>query len=233
MLRAPPGVLFYARRLPLRVCSENGVDCMTKKIDTDNLYKVRVEPYLELVRMWTRDGISVERQAKALGMSANTLTKMARVHAPLFEALRLTKEIVDLSLVDCLYKRATGYTAVTHQREWVYRYNADGTLRDRRLSKEKEIEQHVPGDPRLLEYWLAHRRPEEWGLVLTDDAGGNHGVVFLPARGDHEQTTDAGGAQPNATDQGPGGVPGSNEDDRLPGQPILYISPENTEETPA
>ena len=211
---------------------------MAKNPDRDGVYKVKIEPNLDLIRMWTRDGISLNRICDALGVSRHLVMDLAKVHAPLWEALRVSREMIDLSLVDSLYKRAAGYTAVTTTREWVYRYNADGSVRDRRISKEKEIEVHVPGDPRLLEFWLSKRMPDEWGPTQAEIESGSAGVVYLTARGDIVPAGAGAGAKGSraiaAPDiGGPGGVPGENGERKLYGAPLLDTSPQNTSENHA
>lgn len=51
-------------------------------------YSVKVEPYLELIEGWTRDGLVMSQIAEKLGISKTTLYKYMQEHSELSERLK-------------------------------------------------------------------------------------------------------------------------------------------------
>ena len=141
--------------------------------------------HFEEIRGWTRDGIPEEEQAKRLGIAYSSWCNYKRAYPEFRELLSHTKDLVDSQMVGATYKRALGYTVLTHEKEYQYIYDKAGKLVERRLVKEREKEVHVPGEPSLQMYWLRHRRKDEWGEVVSEQTGEadqKSGIVLLPAR---------------------------------------------------
>ena len=62
---------------------QKGVSDMAK-----SQYSVKVEPYLELIEGWTRDGLVMSQIAEKLGISKTTLYKYMQEHSELSERLK-------------------------------------------------------------------------------------------------------------------------------------------------
>lgn len=152
-------------------------------------YHTHVEPRLQEIEAWCRDGLSDKQIAQNCGIAESTFSRYKLLHKELKECLVRTKNIVDnVIVVNAYFKRAIGYTAVEVRREYVYIKDEETGKVERVLAKEIEQDRHVPGDPRAMENWLALRQGETWGALhpgtrnLNADDDSGTGIVLLPER---------------------------------------------------
>ena len=75
-------------------------------------YSVKVEPYLESIEGWTRDGLVMSQIAEKLGISKTTLYKYMQEHSELSERLKKGREVSDAQVENELFKKAVGFTRV-------------------------------------------------------------------------------------------------------------------------
>lgn len=68
-------------------------------------YSVKVEPYLESIEGWTRDGLVMSQIAEKLGISKTTLYKYMQEHSELSERLKKGREVSDAQVENELLKK--------------------------------------------------------------------------------------------------------------------------------
>lgn len=114
-------------------------------------YESHVEPRIDEVRAWARDGRTDAEISEALGISTPSFYSYKSAHPEFAAALKVSKDIADNSVIDSLYKRANGFTIravkpmiVAGQVELV------------------EYDEYYPPDPTSMIFWLKNRRPKEW-----------------------------------------------------------------------
>lgn len=124
-----------------------------------NLYKEKVEPKLDLILGWARDGLTIEDIAFNLGITRQTFSKYAKAkdkdgnykYPILVANLKEGRDISDYRVENALYRAATGY----YTNETKY-YNVGGVL--------KEVEERVYHPPSVTAqiFWLKNRKPDVW-----------------------------------------------------------------------
>lgn len=147
-------------------------------------YYTKVEPHLDLIEAWIRDGANEKMVALKLGVAYSTFREYKKIFPALSARLTRTKEVVDnVEVVNAYLRRAIGYTTVERKKTYKYIPDTSGNM-IRVLVEEIEQEKHIPGDPRAMENWLRLRQKDTWGAaaeVLEDNEEGK-GIVLIPAR---------------------------------------------------
>lgn len=111
-------------------------------------YKTHVEPKLNRIEAWARDGLTDEQIAHNLGISLTSYYDYKLKYAEFSDALKNGKEDIDIIVENSLLKRAVGYKydEVTFE---------DGK-ETRRVTKE------VQPDTTAQIFWLKNRKPKVW-----------------------------------------------------------------------
>ena len=152
-------------------------------VEKKTKYQTHVEPRLEEIEAWSRDGVSDKDIAQNLGIAYSTLRVYKDTYEPLAYVLKQSKDYVDNVIVTNAYlKRIIGYDVVEVKRSYSYKTDSNGKVH-KVLTGEVEQTRHIPGDPRAQEFWLAHRQPDKWGAILKP-AGDNEnkgGIALIPA----------------------------------------------------
>lgn len=115
------------------------------------------EEGLSALKAWARMGLTDEEIAQKCKINVKTLYLWKLKHDPICKALKETKDIADMAVVNALYKRAVGYSY--EEVTTVERPNAEGymTLVDR-----KAIIKHVAPDMVAQIFWLKNRQRIDW-----------------------------------------------------------------------
>lgn len=138
-------------------------------------YITKVEPRLEEIKAWARDGYTEHDMCKALGVSVPSFIKYKKEQVNLFNALKVNKAIADQTVENSLYMRANGYET----QEEKITTNPDG-------SKKIEItKKKVAPDTTACIFWLKNRKPKEWRDKQEIEHSGEieQSVVILPSNG--------------------------------------------------
>ena len=151
-----------------------------------DLFDTNIEPNLDLVVAWIRDGLTDKQIAENLGISQSTLKHYKDV-LPEFKALfTKNKQRLDLvNMVNAYQRRAEGYTTIEEVKE--YKIDKDG---NKVLWKIQERERHIPGDARAMENWINLRMADDpmWGKLRDVMHNGEisiaaeGGVVMIPQK---------------------------------------------------
>lgn len=120
-----------------------------------------VEDKLIQIEAWARDGLTDEDICHNLGISVPTLRKYKDEHLSLFSALKIGKEVTDITVVNALYKRTQGfrYDEVTTERMPIY---DDGNITGYEMVETKRVTKEVLPDPTSMIFWLKNRCKEQW-----------------------------------------------------------------------
>lgn len=116
-----------------------------------------IEPNLDQIAGWTRDGHTIKQICERLGTTEKTFHKYKSTHCELRDALKISREMADLTVENSLFKRANGYTYV----ETIIKEKRDenGTLM---TSETTRIIKTVLPDTTAQIFWLKNRQPEKW-----------------------------------------------------------------------
>lgn len=153
-------------------------DAVAKKAEEKKEMKPRgkagawlTEDSLLLIAAWVRDGATDEMLAKKMRISRSTLSEW-KIKYPLFaEAVRKSKEIVDIEVENALLKRATGYQ---YFEEMAFKCKTEYWDEQGRKCSKEEVEtvmvlKEMPPDPKAAQYWLNNRKPDTWKAAREDD----------------------------------------------------------------
>jgi hypothetical protein len=146
-------------------------------------WESHVQPRLEEIEAWARDGVSEKDIAQNLGIAYSTFREYRDKYSALGAALARTKEYVDKVVVVGAYlRRITGYDTTEVRREYAWTLDDEGNPK-RILAKEIEQTRHIPGDPRAAEFWLTRRQGKDWPMQLAakQEESEEGGIVEIPA----------------------------------------------------
>ena len=123
------------------------------------------EDKLTLLKGWARNGLTNQQIAHNMGINPKTLYDWMNKNEALREALKKTKEVVDIEVENALFKKALGYN-VTVQKAFKLKdiiYNENG----KKISETERIEYaeeeiHVPADTTAQIFWLKNRKRNDW-----------------------------------------------------------------------
>ena len=110
---------------------------------------------------WARNGLTNEQIADNMGIGLSTLYEWQKRYTEFADALKNSKEVVDLHVENALHKRAIGYT-----------YVECTELLDRETGKlvlVKRVTKHMPSDTTAQIFWLKNRKPDDWRDVKRTD----------------------------------------------------------------
>lgn len=126
-------------------------------------YDTHVEPRLEEIAAWCRDGYTDEDISKLLGVSHTMFKEYKKTKPSLLTALKRNKAIADIRVEESLYEKATKRTIVKQVPMKLKRtYIEDGYVLTEEYIEVTEIEEEIPPDTTAMIFWLKNRKPEEW-----------------------------------------------------------------------
>lgn len=120
-------------------------------------YKDDILPYLERIKAWARDGATDEIICKKLNISRSFFYKHKALHMDFADALKKSKEDIDIKVENALLKRALGY-----KYDEVTQRNVTDTDGNETLKVIKIVTKHIEPDTTAQRFWLKNRRPEQW-----------------------------------------------------------------------
>jgi len=139
---------------------------------------------LEYIRKLAEDGYSDEEIARKVGLDAAEFDLWQHRHKKLRDAIELGRREADFSVVEAVYKRATGYNVATKKTHKLKRVDFD-PVTGKKIREYEELavaddEEYVPPDLRASIFWLKNRQPERWsekGIGFEINEGG---IVEIP-----------------------------------------------------
>ena len=135
-------------------------------------------------------GVSDDELCSRLNISKATFRKYKEKYPQFKEAVSIDREVADGMVEAALLRSATGYTVTSRK---IYKLkNTYYDDREKKVEEERleyaDEEQRVPPNLSAQTFWLKNRRPELWSDKTDkdrrdNDAGGDGGIVILPADG--------------------------------------------------
>ena len=122
-------------------------------------YLTHVEPKLELIECWARDGLTDEQIANNLGVAYSTFRDYRDKYSALSAVLKRGKEIIDYQVENALLKRALGY----EYEEITYEHGEET----------KRVVKQVAPDTTAQIFWLKNRKPLQWRDKRDIEHSGN------------------------------------------------------------
>ncbi len=117
-----------------------------------NKYQTHVEPRLDEIEWWKRDGLTEAEICKRLGVGVSVFTVYKNQHPALVVAIKKGGQIAFYKVEDSLFRRATGIEVEETHEEY------KGTeLVSRRVVKKK-----LPPDPTSAIFILKNKKPDHY-----------------------------------------------------------------------
>lgn len=147
-------------------------------------YPIKVEPKLELIEGWTRDGLVIDQIAENLGISKTTLYSYMKKYPELSERLKKGKEISDYQVENELFKKAVGFTRKEKRPVKIKEVEYSEGKRVKETERIEMVEEEVYYPPELgaQVFWLKNRRPDKWKDKVEakmEQEGEGVGVMIL------------------------------------------------------
>ena len=132
-------------------------------------YYTHVEPRLEEIKAWCRDGATDEIICGKLGVGVSNFNKYKKEHVELEKVLRENKDIIDMQVENALLKNALGYS---YDEVKTIIEDIDG----KKVARKEITKKVVPGDSKSQIFWLKNRKPEQWKNDYRVNMSGNVNV---------------------------------------------------------
>lgn len=141
-------------------------------------WDVQIEPRLDEIAAWCRDGLTDKQIASNLSVSVTTLFKYKAEKPELVQALKKNKEIADLEVENALFKKAIGYEykevidEVFGTPTGEFYDDGKPKLTADRVRR-RTITKVMPPDSTAQIFWLKNRQPEKWRDRKHTEHSGN------------------------------------------------------------
>lgn len=153
------------------------------KVGRKSAWDTKIAPRLEEIKGWCRDGYTDEQISQRLGIHRDTLYKYKREKTELSDALKGTKEAVDLAVENSLLKRAMGFEYEEETIEGIVGPNGETIKKTRKI-----VKKHMAPDTTAQIFWLKNRQPEKWRdkhhHEITGEGGGEIPIKWIKSDDD-------------------------------------------------
>ncbi len=119
---------------------------------------------LLLLEAWARDGLTDEQIAGNIGITVRSLYNWKTKSIPIFQSLKIGKEVADIEVENALRKKALGFHETEHTVSTRKTVEYDNGKRIREVTEPvvTEVEKYYPPDTTAQIFWLKNRKPEQW-----------------------------------------------------------------------
>lgn len=143
---------------------------------------------LERVRKLAEEGLSDREIAERAGVEYSVFKVWKRKYQKLYDAIELGRQEADFSVVEALYKKATGYSVKTNKTHKLKRIDYDPDT-GKKVKEYEELavgvdENYVLPDLKAEIFWLKNRQPQKWAekeSAGADDGYPESGIVEIPS----------------------------------------------------
>ncbi|MBE6646108.1 MAG: hypothetical protein E7611_00535 [Ruminococcaceae bacterium] len=151
-------------------------------------YKKWCDRYgFETIRRLAEEGFSDEEIAERCGLTFDVFQRWRKKYAKFRDAIEIGRKEADFSVVEALYKKATGYSVKTNKTHKLKRVDYDPDT-GKKVKEYEELavgfdESYVPPDLKAEIFWLKNRQPCRWKekeLHVDDGEDGEGGIVEIP-----------------------------------------------------
>lgn len=144
---------------------------VSKENKSKNKYELLVQPRLEEIEGWARNGVTDREMARVLGISEPTFYNYKKKYTELAEALG-KRFVACREVENALYTKAVGRVVVLHKPLKIKKtiYSDTG----RKLSEEERVEMveeeiYYPPETSAIKFFLTNMEPEKWKNVREED----------------------------------------------------------------
>ena len=119
---------------------------------------------LLLLEAWARDGLTDEQIAGNMGITVRSLYNWKKKSIPIFQSLKVGKEVADIEVENALRKKALGFREIeqTVSTRKTVEYKDGKRIREVTEPVVTEVEKYYPPDTTAQIFWLKNRKPEAW-----------------------------------------------------------------------
>ena len=130
-------------------------------------YFSHIEPYLNLIEGWVRQGVPEETIARKLSVAQSSFQEYKRKFPELSELLKKGRDTADIAVENALFRAAVGYEYEETHTEFVEgcRSGESGISPHASNTNNKKIvtvKKQIPGNVTAQIFWLKNRRPDLW-----------------------------------------------------------------------
>lgn len=134
------------------------------KMARPSKYHTHVQPKLETITGWARQGLSHEQIARNLNVAESTFYEYKKMYPELSEALRRGEEDAVLEVENALFKSAIGFT-----------YTEDALTKTGQVV---EVNKYAKPNVSAIIFFLKNKRPNQWKDKQEIQADVNQCVIF-------------------------------------------------------
>lgn len=151
--------------------------------------KQRYDAYMEeygeeYLRRMAEEGYTDSEIAEMSGVSYKTFRKWKEAHDEFSGALKLGRFGSDFSVIEALYKKATGYNVKLSKTYKLKRVDYDPDtgkkIREYEELQTGEDDNYVPADVRAMSFWLKNRQPSRWSDKPESSGGESAIKIDMP-----------------------------------------------------
>ena len=113
---------------------------------------------LILLQGWARDGLTDEQMAHNMGISKSTFYEWKKKYSEFSDAIKKTKDIVDIEVENALRKSAEGFYVEETTEE--LRWNREKGEYEMVVTKRQR--KYIPPSNTAQIFWLKNRKPDTW-----------------------------------------------------------------------
>lgn len=119
---------------------------------------------LLLLEAWARDGLTDIQIAENIGINVRTLYLWKKKSIPIFQSLKVGKEVADIEVENALRKKALGFREKEQTVSTRKTVEYDNGKRVREITEPivTEVERYYPPDTTAQIFWLKNRKPKQW-----------------------------------------------------------------------
>ena len=119
---------------------------------------------LLLLEAWARDGLTDEQIAGNMGINVRTLYNWKKRSIPIFQSLKIGKEVADIEVENALRKKALGFREKEQSVSTRKTVEYENGKRVREITEPivTEVEKYYPPDTTAQIFWLKNRKPDKW-----------------------------------------------------------------------
>lgn len=121
-------------------------------------YFTHVEPKLDMVLKWAKNGLSDKQIAVNLGIAYSTFREYKAKYPALSAPLKKGKENANKQVENALFKRALGYEYEEITKELV----TNEITGEQELKVVKSVTKIINPDTTAIIFWLKNRMPDKW-----------------------------------------------------------------------
>ena len=119
---------------------------------------------LLLLEAWARDGLTDEQIAGNMGITVRSLYNWKKKSIPIFQSLKVGKEVADIEVENALRKKALGFREIeqTVSTRKTVEYEDGKRIREVTEPVVTEVQKYYPPDTTAQIFWLKNRKPKQW-----------------------------------------------------------------------